>query len=251
MPLIDWSMTILGYREHQRSGAAVVGTSHTSLHTALRFAEGAGWYTGWIATDGPSPQIELVDTSAPEWVALAELFVEGRVANTEGIVGGGVIFVPTVPADGQPPADRSLIAWAEERGRPWLEVHDNETAYWGGLDEAGRERLLAWFLCRRPVELEWTETKLEPAALRVLDGGLFEHGWTRNLSLVSDGWRIKVPLWAGINGRSMLEHDRQLCQLSTSNRGSLLILKGSRWAIGAIDGDCPLDDETGRTVPRL
>lgn len=250
MGLLDWSMTILGYPAHRLSGAAVVGVSHMSTHAALRFAEGIGCYTGWIVADSDQPQLEGLRAGEPTWVALAELFVEGRVANTEGVVSGSLVFASAVPASGPPPEDRSLIAWAEEGGRAWLEVRDNETAYFGGLSDAALEGLLAWFACQRPLDADWRATRFEPSLAEDLRGGLFDHGWTRNGSLVATGRRPQVELWAGVHERSVLEH-HEVHRLSAVHRGLRLTLAGDTWRGAEIEGPCPLDDHTGRSVPRL
>ena len=177
MPLLDWSMNIVGYPPHQRSGSAVVGVTHMSTHTALRVAEALGLYTGWLQAEGEQPQLEGIEVRDPAWVVLAELFVEQRVAYTEGVVSGSLVFGAAVPANGQPPRDRSLIAWTEAGGRPWMQIVDNENVYFGGLDEAGIDLLLSWFLCQKPLDLEWREQTLDPDAGAALRRGLFQHGW--------------------------------------------------------------------------
>ena len=89
-----------------------------------------GAYTGWTVVDGIQEQIDHPG-EGPQWTVLAELFVEGRVANTEGMMGGALEFVAAPQAAGEPPADRSLREWAEELGALWVHVIDNEMAYWG------------------------------------------------------------------------------------------------------------------------
>jgi hypothetical protein len=183
----NWSMTILGYRRHQRSAAAVVGVSHMSTHEVMRFAETLQLYTGWLLATGSQPQLEGVRAGRPTWVALAEMFADRRIAKTEGVTSGSLVFVAAVPAQGQPPTDRPLTQWADEQRLPWVEVVDNEAAYWGGLSDAQVDRLLAWFCAQRPLELDWRESAFDAATSARLRHGLFEHGWTRNLELARPG----------------------------------------------------------------
>ena len=243
-------MTIIGYTEHQLSGARVVGVSHMSTHAALRFAESIGLFTGWLITESEQPQLEGIQSGAPTWVALAEMFVEGRVANTEGIVSGTVIFAAAVPANGKPPRDRSMKTWAEEGGRVWIEVIDNETAYIGGLDDDGVDKLLQWFVAQLPLNLDWRETDFEDEIRSDLRSGLFEHGWTRNCSLVTSGWRTSVDLWSGVHARCVLPHD-DLKHLNSQPMGVRLSLKGECWHGRTLGDACPLDVDTGRATPPL
>ncbi|MDA3963844.1 MAG: hypothetical protein PF961_23895 [Planctomycetota bacterium] len=244
-------MNMIGYAPHRRSGSAVVGMTHMSTHTAFRVAEALGLYTGWLHCDGEQPQLEGIEAREPVWVVLAELFVEQRVANTEGVVSGSLTFGSAVQANGTPPSDRSLQAWTESGNRPWMQIVDNENVFFGGLNEAAIDQLLCWFLCARPLTVDWRECGLAPAAAKALRSGLFEHGWSRNADLVMTGWRSTVDLWAGIHALSPLEHE-ELERLSTLQRGVRLTLKGGEWQLKPlIDEECPLDDETGRATPRL
>jgi hypothetical protein len=251
MPLLDWSMNIVGYRPPQRSGAAVVGVTHMNTHAALRVAEELGLYTGWLHAEGQQPQLEGIEARDPVWVVLAELFVEQRIAKTEGVVSGSLTFGAAVPANGQPPRDRSLIAWTEAGRRPWMQVVDNENVYFGGLDDAGVDQLLCWFLSQRPLNQDWREVHLAEGGAAVLRRGLFEHGWSRNGDLVMTGWRPTVDLWAGVHALSPLEHD-EMQRLSSLQKGVRVACKSGEWAVRPlVDEDCPLDDETGRAAPRI
>lgn len=249
MALLDWPMNLLGYPEHRRSRSTMVGVSHMTLHAAMRCATGMDLPTGWLGVGSSPSPVEGLSAGRPQWVALAELFVENRVANTEGLISGSTVFVSSVPADGPPPVDRSLSAWAEELHRPWVEVVDNELSYWGGLDDERIDRLLTWFLCQRPLTLDWRTTSLAAPARNPLRRGLFVHGWTRNLSQIEDGSVPLVPLWAGVHARSHLAHE-SMQGFPFHGQGLELSLRAGTWSLQPRPGPCPLDPETGRTVPR-
>ncbi len=248
MALLDWPMTLIGYPAHRRCGVPVVGVSHMTTHQALRFAEATGMFTGWILADGPAPQVEGILPDTPTWVALAEFFVERRVAYTEGMVSGSLVFASAVPADGRPPADRSLATWAAGQGKPWVEVVDNELAYWGGLDNARMEALLRWFIASRPLDRDWRETVLEPQTASELRAGLFHTGLTRNLALTRAGRKPSVDLWGGVHHRCMLDHE-SLPPPSAVGNGWRLALRGTTWQARPLEGISPLDDERARITP--
>lgn len=248
MPSLDWSVNILGYPAHTRSAAPVIAVSHMATHEALRFAEAVGLFTGWIITESPQPQLEGLLEGEPSWVSLAELFAERRVAKTEGVTSGTVVFAATVPADGDPPADRTLITWAEELGRPWLLVVDNECTYLGNLNDIMTDALLRWFCTRFPLEQRWQETRFDTRLARGLVTGLYEHGWTRNLTLVEPGTFARQELWAGLQNRSILEHP-PTHGLASLQSGLRLTLRGTTWTSQPInDHECPIDQELGRVV---
>jgi len=247
--VFDWSMTMLGYPAHQLSGVPVVGVSHMSTHAALRFAESIGCYTGWLQADGQQAQLDGLVAGKPTWVALAELFVEGRIANTEGVVSGDLHFAAAVPANGEPPGDRSLEHWAESGQRLWLRVIDNEFTYFGGLDDGALERLLCWFISQRPLDESWQDQRIDPKLVEELIDGLFAHGWSRNYSLVRHGRKPTVELWGGAHARCVLQH-QELHRLGAVNHGMQLSRRSAIWKGAVLDRDCPLNDETGRLRPR-
>lgn len=251
MPLLDWSMNMIGYAPHRLSGAGVVAVTHMSTHAAFRVAEALGMYTGYLHCQGQQPQLQGIEAREPTWVVLAELLVEDRVANTEGVVSGALTFAAAVPASGAPPADRPLVSWTEAHGRPWMRIVDNENVYFGGLSDSAIDQLLCWYLCARPLQLAWRECGLAAPTAATLRHGLFDHGWSRNAELVMTGWRPTVDLWAGVHDRCPLAHD-ELERLSTLQYGVRLTLKGGEWHGKPLrDEECPLDDETGRATPRL
>ncbi|TVR42953.1 MAG: hypothetical protein EA402_10400 [Planctomycetota bacterium] len=217
-----------------------------NTHEALRFAESIGLFTGWIITENPQPLLEGLLEGQPAWVSLAEMFVERRIVQTEGMVSGTVVFTAAVPADGDPPKDRSLITWAEELGHPWLLAVDNECAYWGGLGDIQIDALLRWFVCRHPSSVRWQEVRFTTDLARRLQRGLFEHGWSINHNLVGEGRSGRLDLWAGCHERCILEHP-PTHRLSALNTGLRLTLRTATWTAEAIDEeDCPIDDITGR-----
>ncbi|HYE04737.1 MAG TPA: hypothetical protein VEL07_04370 [Planctomycetota bacterium] len=243
----NWSMTILGYRRHQRRAAAMVGVSNMSTHNVMRFAEALSLYTGWLHASGSQPQLEGVRAHRPTWVALAELFADRRIAMTEGVTSGSLVFVAAVPAAGQPPTDRPLAQWADEQRLPWVEVVDNEIAYWGGLDDAQSDRLMAWFCCQRPLDGDWRTTTFDPPTAARLRAGLFDHGWTRNLELVRPGKKPTCELWGGVHQACILDH-RQAPVPSQVHDGVRLTLADGTWTGKDIADRCALSDETGKIV---
>lgn len=247
--MLDWSMTMLGYPAHRRGRLPVVGISHLSTHQALRLAEQLGIYTGWLVAETDQPHLENMVPGLPHWVALAELFVENRVANTTGVVSGSTVFAAAVPANGRPPSDRSLISWAEESSRPWVQIVDNEHAYWGGLSDEALDKLVLWFLNQAPLDGAWQRQSLHPQLAPQLRNGLFEHGWTRNGSLIRRGWSTTLELWGGIHERCVLDHDPGL-PLGEVQTGLRLQLRGNKWRGEDLPGPCPLNDGSGRATPR-
>jgi hypothetical protein len=242
---LNWSMTAVGYRRHTRNAVAVVGLSHMSTHNVLRFAEDLQLYTGWLQTEGAQPQLEgMRAADRPTWVALTEMFAEQRVVKTEGIASGTLTFVAAVPAHGQPPAG-ALIAWADERSLPWVEVVDNEVAYWGGLADAQIDRLMTWFCCQRPLTCDWRTTTIDPRLAARLRHGLFEHGWTRNLELAKVGRKVTQDLWGGVHASCILEHVN-LMPPSRIGQGLRITLAGTEFAATDIGDRCVLDDATGK-----
>lgn len=245
MPLLDWATTIVGFPAHHRSAVPVVALSHMACHEGLRVAERLGWFTGWIAIDQEQPLLEGVPIGKPSWVALASLFVDGRIGETQGMVGGTVRFVPAAPAHGEPPAGADLFEWANSLGRPWLELTDNEQAQWGGLTQTEIEAVLRFFVCTRPLDLDWTTCELDPASADLLRAGLFEHGWTRNGELVSSKEQV---LWGGLPHRGALD-GTQIHILSVIQRGLRVKHDSTRWRAVPAAGHCPLDDASGRRAP--
>jgi hypothetical protein len=178
-------------------------------------------------------------------VALAEMFADRRVVMTDGIASGTLTFVAAVPATGQPPGDRALTAWADDRQLPWVEVIDNEVAYWGGLTAGQVDRLLAWFCCQRPVDQDWRAVRVAAPVAARLRAGLFEHGWTRNLALVREGKKPTVDLWGGVHGSCILDH-RHLPLPSQVHTGVRLALVGEEWTAKDLGDRCSLSDDTGK-----
>jgi hypothetical protein len=246
MALLNWSMTIAGYHAHARSGSRVVGISHMSTHEALRFAENQELSTGWLLAEGSQPQLERVRQGTPVGVSLGELFAESRVVKTEGLASGSLVFTSASPARGQPPGDRSLIAWAEERHQPWVEVIDNDAAYWGGLSDPQIDRLLAWFLCRRPVEQDWRKVTVEAKTAAHLRQGLFEHGWTRNLELVKTKPRTTLELWGGVHRKCILDPAAFPSPTQVQIALRLELEDAQWWGRELEDRRCLLSDETGK-----
>lgn len=245
MPSYNWSMTAMGYPEHRRAGAAVVGLSNVSTHDVLRLAETMGFPSGWLLAEGSNPQLERVRGGEPVYVQVADLFADRRVVMTDGLGSGTLVFVAAPAALGPPPGDRTLMAWADERRLPWVEVIDNEVAYWGALQTGHIERLLLWFLSARPLDLDWRATRLAPTAAGRLLHGLFEHGWTRNLALVKPGGKPSVELWGGVHGTCLLEHANALPPTRVGN-GLRCALAASEWSASDAGGRCPLSDDTGK-----
>jgi hypothetical protein len=150
-----------------------------------------------------------------------------------------------LPGDGEPPGDRSLITWAEELGRPWALVVDNECTYWGGLGDIMCDALLRWFCGRHPVGGRWQDYRFDTRLARILHRGLFDHGWTRNHDQVVTGMFPRIDLWGGLHARSILEH-QPTHALSSVQRGLRLTLRGLTWTSEELEPPTPLDAETGR-----
>ncbi|MCK6490755.1 MAG: hypothetical protein L6R48_21095 [Planctomycetes bacterium] len=239
----NWSMTLTGYPAHARSGTRVVGATHMSTFAALRLAEAMGIASGWLFAEGNQPQLAGVRAGAPVFVQVGQALSARMVVQTEGLASGSLVFAAAAKTDGEPLTGRTLIAWAEAKQRPWVEVVDNEQTYWGGLDDRQLGRLLAWFLGQRPLDLDWLKLRIEPRTQARLALGLFEHGWTRNLELVR---RERMDVWGGVHRRCPLDHGH-LPPPSQVHRCLRL-----RWELGEIEGReaedrCPLDDETGKS----
>lgn len=246
MAITNWSMSILGYPAHSRSAARIVGVSHMSTHEALRFAEHQGLSAGWLLAEGAQPQLERVRQGAPIGVSLVELFADSKVVKTEGLASGSLIFVAAALHRGQPPADRSLTAWADENLLPWVEVVDNEVAYWGNLSDPQIDRLLSLFLCRRPVDGDWRTAEWNPKAATRLRAGLFDHGWTRNLDLARKRPYPQNDVWGGIHRLCVLAHEGRPVPAHVQV-GVRLIFEAGRWeAKELVDETSPVNDETGK-----
>ena len=164
MALLNWSMTVLGYPAHARAASRVVGLTHMSTHDALNFIEVQGLSTGWLQVEGSQPQLERIREGTRVDVNLPELFASSKIIQTEGVASGALTFVAADPKLGKPPSDRSLITWAEEHQRPWLEVIDNDVTYFGGLDDTQIDALVNWFLARRPSRAELAQDHARPTA---------------------------------------------------------------------------------------
>ncbi len=239
----NWSMSITGYPAHARSGARVVGVSHLSTFSALRQAEGFGLSGGWLFAEGAQPQLDGLRAGAPQYVKLTDLFATRMVVQTEGLANGSLVFAAGRPEDGEPLSGRSLIAWAEAKGQPWVEVIDNEFGYWGGLDDARLAKLLAWFLSQRPLDLDWRKQVIEGRTLAKLRHGLFEHGWTRNVGLAVPGRH--QDLWAGIHLTCPLEHTK-LPLPSRVSSGLRLRADLGEFTGRESPDRCPINDESGK-----
>lgn len=245
MPSYNWSMTAMGYPEHRRAGAAVVGLSNMSTHEVMRLAEHLGLASGWLMAEGSNPQLEGVRGGEPAYVQLEELFADRQVVMTDGLASGTLVFVAAPAAAGTPPTDRTLLAWADERRYPWVEIIDNEVAYWGALQTGQIERLLVWFLSVRPIDAEWRTARLAPTAAGRLLHGLFEHGWTRNLALAKPGGKPSVELWGGVHGTCLLDHANSLPPARVGI-GLRCVLSGTEWSASDAGVRCPLSDDTGK-----
>lgn len=249
MPSTDWSMSILGYARHTRNGSAVIGVTHVSTHDALRVANAIGMQSGLIWCDDMAAQVEHLPADRPTWAPITRLFADQRVINTEGMVGGVLTFVHSQKeVHPQLDADRSPTEWAEDQGQAWIEIVDNEMAYWGGLDEEQQCRLVSWFCSRRPLDGAWEDRPIHPDSWPLIKNGLYSHGWTRNCDLVAEGRKRKQEWWAGLHQKSALEH-KQAPALSALNQGLLLRVQGQQWVAEAVDDICPLDDKHGRLHP--
>ena len=248
MALTNWSMSALGYPANTRSGTAVVGLTHMSTFAAMRVAEELGMRTGWLMADGATPQLEHVRRGAPTQVSLRDFIADRRVAHTEGVSSGTLMFVAGGAGGPRPVEGQPLIAWAESQRQPWIEIVDNEVAYWGGLDAAAHAKLLAWFCCQRPLDGDWRALRFDPRTAARLRSGLFDHGWTRHLELVHVG-RKTSDLWAGIHGACLLEHSGRAAPGHWQS-GLRLRLSLGEWMADELDQSCPLADDTGRLKPQ-
>jgi hypothetical protein len=241
---MNWSMTIVGYPPHARAAARVVGVSHMSTFAAMRFLEDLGIASGWLLAEGSQPQLERVRTGSPTLVGLPELFSERRVVKTEGLASGTLVFAAAPKSSPPPPADGRLAEWAASRGQPWIEVVDNESAYWGGLDDEQTSRLLTWFVCQRPFEQDWRAVTIEQRTLAILRHGLLEHGWTRNLALAKPE-RGLSDLWGGLHRNCLLDN-RHHPRPSRVQVGLRLRLEFGELYGKDILEQCPLNDDTGK-----
>jgi len=240
-------MTAIGYPPHAKAGVRVVGISHMSTFAALRFCEDIGIRTGWILAEGSQHQLDQVEAGTPTWVALGKLFADARIVQTEGLASGRFIFAAATPAAGRPLADRPLTAWAEQHHQPWLEVVDNEMCLWGGLADPQLSRLLAWYVCQRPLDVDWKSVRVESRCFARLRQGLFEHGWTRNLALVNPD-RKTCDLWGGAHRTCMLDHTG-LPQPGQANSGVRLRLDLGEMSASELTERCPVADDTGKLAP--
>lgn len=239
----NWSMSLTGYPAHARSGTRVVGVSHMSTFAAMRVAEGLGLGTGWLFAEGAQPQLEGLRAGAPQYVSLGQLFAARMVVQTEGLANGSLVFAAGGQSDGEPLSGRSLIAWAEAKNQPWVEVIDNEICYWGGLDDQRLGKLLVWFLSQRPLDLDWRRQVIEGRCLARMRHGLFEHGWTRNLGLAVPG--RAQDLWGGIHLTCLLDHSR-LPLPSKVSVGLRIRADLGEFTARDISDRCPINDESGK-----
>jgi len=244
MASFNWSMAAIGYPPHRRSVAAVIGVSHMSTHDVLSVADHLGLSRGWLQAEGNQPQLDRVRASQPVAVELPGLLADRRVVMTDGLASGSLIYAAVADA-GDPPTDRPLTDWAAEAGRPWVEVVDNELAYWGGLSTAQVETLLAWFLAQRPLASDWRATRFAPGVSERLRHILFAHGWLRNLALVTAGRKPVVELWAGAHANALLDHAGVL-EPSVVSQGVRLTLVDTTWNLSDLSGRCPLSDDTAK-----
>jgi hypothetical protein len=242
MATVNWSMTAAGYPAHSRSGTRVAGISHMSTFAAMRFAEAIGLNQGWLFAEGAQPQLDGVRTGAPTHVWLNQMLDSRMVVQTEGLAAGTLVFAAGAAGEGQPLSGRSLIAWAEAKNQPWLEVIDNEVAYWGGLDDARLTRLLSWFLTTRTHTGDWRKIAIEPRVAGRLRHGLFDHGWTRNIGLSNDD---RVDLWGGVAANCPLAHDYHPTPGKVS-AGVRLKLSLGEFTGRELSERCPINDETGK-----
>ena len=250
MALLDWSMTMLCYPAHRRSGAEVIGLSHMSLYAALHWAEMAGLSTGWLSADEDPLLLDGAVSGERNWVTLANLFMQGNVAQTEGVVSGTVTYVPAEPSNGSAPEDRDLIAWAEEQGLPWIQMVDNEYCYLGNVDDQVLRKLFIWFLNQRPLTQDGYDDTMTDRAFAAVRQGLESFGWTRNCSLVRLQRSVSQDLWAGVHERCILDK-RGYHTLSEANLGMHFFRTNGCWQVNILENDCPLDDVYARVTPPL
>jgi hypothetical protein len=247
VPSVNWSTTAIGFPPHAKAGVRVVAISHMSTFAALRLCEDIGIRTGWILADAQQHQLEQVPADAPTWVALGKLFADARVIATEGLASGRLVFAAATPAAGKPIDDRPLTAWAEQHHQPWLEVVDNEICWWGGLSDIQLARLLAWFTCQRPIEVDWKAVRVESRCFARLRQGLFEHGWTRNLALVRPE-RKSLDLWGGVHRTCMIEH-AGIALPGQANTGVRLRIDLNELSATDLTERCPVADDNGKLAP--
>lgn len=240
-------MTAIGYPPHTKAGVRVVALSHMSTFAALRFCEDIGIRTGWMLAEGSQPQLEGVPDGAPSWVALGKLFADARVVPTEGLASGRLIYAAATPAAGKPLSDTTLTAWAEKHHQPWLEVVDNEVCLWGGLSDIHLARLITWFSCQRPMEVDWKQVRIEARAFARLRQGLFEHGWTRNLALVRAD-RKTTDLWGGVHRTCLIDH-AGLPLPNQAQSGLRLRIDLGEMSASELTERCPVADDTGKLAP--
>jgi len=244
MASFNWSMAMIGYPPHRRSVARVVGVSHMSTHDVLSVADHLGLSTGWLQAEGNQPQLESLRAVRPVAVELADLLADRRVVMTDGLASGSLVYAAVADA-GEPPSDRSLTIWADELARPWVEVVDNELAYWGGLSDAHVDTLIAWFLAQRPLALDWRTATFAPGVATRLRSVLFSHGWLRNLALVKAGRTSSVDLWAGAHQNNLLDHAGVLVP-TLVGQGQRLVWQDGTWSASDLGSRCPLTDDTAK-----
>jgi hypothetical protein len=242
MANVNWSMSAAGYPAHSRSGTRVAGLSHMSTFAAMRFAEAIGLSQGWLFAEGSQPQLDGVRTGAPTHVWLDQMLASRMVVQTEGLASGTLVFAAGPASEGQPLSGNSLIAWAEAKGQPWVEVIDNEVAYWGGLDDARLTKLLAWFLATRTHDSDWRKLAIEARVAARLRHGLFDHGWTRNLGLTTND---RVDLWGGVPLNAGLAHEYHPTPGKVAS-GLRLKLALGEFTGRELNERCPINDETGK-----
>jgi hypothetical protein len=199
--------------------------------------------SGWLFAEGAQPQLAGVRAGAPQFVQVGQALANRMVVQTEGLASGSLVFASAGRTDGEPLSGRSLIAWAEAKNQPWVEVIDNEIAYWGGLDDRRLDRLMLWFLVQRPLDFDWQKLRWDPATAARLRHGLFEHGWTRNLELIRP---TRIDLWGGVHRTCVLEHGA-LPMPSQVQNCLRLRPDGSEVTGRDVADRCPIDDETGKS----
>lgn len=244
MVSLNWSMAAIGYPAHRRGARPTVGLSHMNTYDVLNVAEHLGLAQGWLQAEGNQPQLEGMRVRQPLRVDLRSLLADRRVVMTDGLASGSLCFVAAGEDAGEAPTDRPLGVWADELGRPWIEVVDNELAYWGGLDDAQVDVLMAWFLAQRPLGIDWRRIKPDPRLAGRLRQGLFSHGWLRNLALVETGRRASLELWGGIHGACLLDHAGLLTPSRVSTGLDLTL--GDTWRGEESRHRCPLGDDNGK-----
>ncbi len=183
--------------------------------------------------------------SRPIRINVADLLKERRVVMTDGLSSGSVTYAAVTDAI-EPPSDRTLMSWADEVAKPWVEVVDNEIAYWGGLTDLQIDTLLAWFVTQRPLAGGWRDVTFAPGVAARLRQVLFAHGWIRNVGLVRDGRKPSVELWAGVVNSCLLEHQGSLIP-SVVGQGIRLSGAASGWTLVDVGSRCPLDDDAGKS----